>query len=201
MSKDLEKRSVYAAADFKVRAEPDSGEKYIEGYFAVFNQRTELWPGFYEEIAPGAFDGSLKNNDIRCLFNHNSDIVLGRTVAGTLILKEDAHGLWGSVRINQDDKQALDIYARVARGDISGCSFGFYPIKEEYTELESGDVLCRVIEVDLSEVSICTFPAYPQTEVQAREKAYAAMMAQRREKLKENIKRRLERLKCLNSSK
>lgn len=192
MSKNMEKRSIYAAGDFKVRAEPEGGGKYIEGYFAVFNQRTELWRGFYEEIAPEAFDESLKNNDIRCLFNHNSDVVMGRTAAGTLTLKKDAHGLFGSVRINEDDKQALDIYARVARRDISGCSFGFYPIKEEYTELDNGDVLCRVLDVDLSEVSICTFPAYPQTEIQARERAYAAVTAQRRE----NIKRRLEKLKC-----
>ena len=192
MSKNMEKRNIYAAGDFKVRAEPEGGGKYIEGYFAVFNQRTELWRGFYEEIAPEAFDESLKNNDIRCLFNHNSDVVMGRTAAGTLTLKKDAHGLFGSVHINEDDKQALDIYARVARRDISGCSIGFYPIKEEYTELDNGDVLCRVLDVDLSEVSICTFPAYPQTEIQARERAYAAVTAQRRE----NIKRRLEKLKC-----
>ncbi|MBR6113927.1 MAG: HK97 family phage prohead protease [Oscillospiraceae bacterium] len=190
----MENRNAFFEEKFKVRAEPDGG-KYIEGYFAVFNQRTELWQKFFEEIAPGAFDKSLKENDIRCLFNHNPDVVLARTASGTLELRTDAHGLWGSLRVNEDDKQALDVYARVSRGDISGCSFGFVPMKEEYDKLGDDDVLCRILEADVREVSVCVFPAYPQTEVQARrrdfEKARAASSADR----VAAIRQRLENLK------
>ena len=190
----MESRNAFFDEKFKVRAEPDGG-KYIEGYFAVFNQRTELWPKSFEEIAPGAFDKSLAENDIRCLFNHNSDVVLARTASGTLELRTDAHGLWGSLRVNEDDKQAMDVYARVSRGDISGCSFGFVPVKEEYVQLEDGGVLCRLLEADVREVSVCVFPAYPQTEVQARrrdfEKARAASSADR----VAAIRQRLENLK------
>ena len=66
---EMEKRNAYFEGGLKIRAE-DNGEKYIEGYFAVFNQETELWKDWFEQIAPGAFANSLQNNDIRCLFNH-----------------------------------------------------------------------------------------------------------------------------------
>lgn len=161
----------------------------------MFNQRTELWPGCFEEIAPTAFDNSLKSNDIRCLFNHNTDIVLGRTGNKTLELHTDAHGLYGVVRVNEDDKQALDIYARVSRGDIDGCSFGFYPLKEEYTELDGGAYLVRVIDTDTAEVSVCPFPAYPQTEIQARKMSFEQHKKTDRSAKLRDIKTRIERLK------
>lgn len=190
----MNKRNSFQSGSFKTRAESDG--KYIEGYFAVYNQRTEIYPGFFEEIAPGAFDSSITNNDIRCLFNHNTDIVLGRTGNKTLELRSDNYGLYGVVHINEDDKQALDVYARVARGDIDGCSFGFYPAKEEYTELDGGNTLCRVLDTDTGEVSVCPFPAYPQTEIQARKKDFAEKKKINREAVKQNIKSRLEKLKC-----
>lgn len=191
----MENRSSFFSSEFKTRAEPDGG-KYIEGYFAVFNQRTELWPGMFEEIAPEAFDNSLKNNDIRCLFNHNSDVVLGRAGNKTLDLRTDAHGLYGVVKVNENDKQAMDIYARVERGDINGCSFGFWPLKEEYSDLGSGATLSRVMEADTCEVSVCPFPAYPQTEIQARKKDFENSREQKRDAMKKDIKKRLEELKC-----
>lgn len=190
----MQNRSSFFTGSFKTRAEPEG--KYIEGYFAVFNQRTELWAGTYEEIDPAAFDNSLKNNDIRCLFNHNTDVVLGRTGNKTLELHADAHGLFGSVRINEEDKQALDIYARVQRGDIDGCSFGFCPVSERYEEQPDGSILWRVLEADTGEVSICVFPAYPQTEIQARKKDFERDKARTREQVKNDIKNRLEKLKC-----
>lgn len=72
----------------------EGDDLYLEGYFAVFNGVYELWPGATESIAPGAFDDSV-GDDVRALFNHNTDLVLGRTSAGTLELRQDAHGLWG----------------------------------------------------------------------------------------------------------
>src|SRR5690606_33485190 len=102
---------------------------YIEGYWVVFNQETELWPGAFEEIAPTAFDGSL-DRDVRALINHDSTLVLGRTKAGTLELRVDSHGLWGRVKINPKDTDAVNLYERVKRGDVDQCSFGFNILDE-----------------------------------------------------------------------
>lgn len=162
-----ENRQMYFSSSFTTRSEKDN-EKYIEGYFAVFNKQTELYRNAFEEIAQGAFDNSLKNNDIRCLFNHDTAKVLGRTGNNTLELRVDSYGLWGRVQVNPNDKEANDIYARVQRGDISGCSFGFNPINEETEFRDDGAIKWRVLEADTLEVSIVTFPAYPQTSIQAR---------------------------------
>jgi hypothetical protein len=183
----MNERTSYQASKLTVRAE-QSGEKYIEGYFAVFEQETALYEGCFEKIARGAFDDALKSNDIRCLFNHDTGYVLGRTGSGTLELKTDAHGLWGRVKINQNDPQALAVYARVERGDISGCSFGFTPVLESYEEKPDG-LHWTVEKADVAEVSICTFPAYPQTQVQARAKDIIKFK-------KANLKKRLEAIKC-----
>jgi HK97 family phage prohead protease len=187
MSKEI--RQAYFQSSLSTRAEPDSA-KYIEGYFAVFNQETELWRGTYEKIAPGAFDNSIKNNDIRCLFNHDSGFVLGRNTSKTLELKADNYGLWGRVKINENDQQALAIYARVERGDISGCSFGFWPEKESYEE-KDGEFHWTVEEANTEEVSICTFPAYPQTEIQARKKDFEESNKRKLETQKQELRKRI----------
>ena len=178
----MNERHSYFKSDLKARAE-DGGAQYIEGYFAVFDQETELWPGYYERIGRQAFDNSLKDNDIRCLFNHDTGFVLGRTGSGTLELRADAHGLWGRVKLNPADRQALDVYARVERGDISGCSFGFTPVRESSEDRADG-IHYTVEEADTCEVSVCTFPAYPQTEIQARQRESTAS---RRDALKKKL--------------
>ena len=188
----MNKRTSYFPGKLAVRAEND--EMRIEGYFAVFNQETKIWDGYFEKIAPGAFDNSLKNNDIRCLFNHDTGIVLGRTAAGTLELRVDSHGLWGSVKINPNDSAARDIYERVKRGDISGCSFGFDPIRESVTDGIDGNHW-TVEEADTVEISVCTFPAYPQTEITARMEDLARAEKQEREHRRKALKLRLEALK------
>lgn len=104
----------------------DDNNKIIEGYFAVFEEETELFKGFFERIEKGAFKNTLEKNNIRWLFNHNTDVVLGTTDNKTLVLKEDDKGLYGKVIINDKDTEAINIYERVKRGDITGCSFGFF---------------------------------------------------------------------------
>jgi HK97 family phage prohead protease len=182
--------------ELKTRAEPDAQNMYIEGYFAVFGRETELWPGAFEEIAPGAFDETL-NNDIRALINHDTTLVLGRNKAGTLELKADSYGLWGRVKINPNDSDAVNLYERVKRGDVDQCSFGFNIIEEETEWREDGTVKWRLTKVDLHEVSICTFPAYEETGVQARK----AEVEQHRQRLLEAKKNKLrERMRrCLSS--
>lgn len=174
------------------RAEEENGERYIEGYFAVIGQETELWPGAYEEIAPGAFDGTL-GNDVRALINHDTTLVLGRNKARTLELKADSHGLWGRIKINSNDSDAVNLYERVKRGDVDQCSFGFNILKEETDWRDDGTVKWTMTEIDLHEVSVCTFPAYEGTGVQARHSAVdqhrEKMLEQRKHQMKERLKK------------
>lgn len=179
----------------ETRDEQD-GEMVIEGYFAVFNKETELWPGAYEEIAPTAFDKTL-NNDIRALINHDTRLVLGRNKAGTLELKTDSRGLWGRIKINPNDTDAVNLYERVKRGDVDQCSFGFNILSEDTDYREDGTVKWRITEVDLHEVSVVTFPAYEDTGVQARKKQYKQMEQRKLEAKKKQLKERLE--KCLSN--
>ncbi len=173
------------------RAEQDNQDMYIEGYFAVFNKETELWPGAYEEIAPEAFNETL-GNDIRCLVNHDTTLVLGRNKSNTLELKTDSHGLWGRVKINPNDTDAVNLYERVNRGDVDQCSFGFNIQEEETDWRDDGTVKWTLKKIDLHEVSVCTFPAYEETGVKARhaevEQHKERQLEQRKNKMKERLK-------------
>lgn len=154
---------------FETRQEND--DFYIEGYFSVFGSNYELWPGATESIAPGAFSGTL-GNDVRALVDHETRLVLGRSKAGTLELREDSHGLWGKVRINPNDTDAMNLYNRVKRGDVDQCSFGFNIIKEDTEIRDDGSVHWTIREVELFEVSVVTFPAYESTSISARQRDY-----------------------------
>lgn len=157
-------------ADFQTRE--DNGERRIEGYFAVFGSNYDMWPGASESIDPHAFDEAL-GDDVRVLIDHDTRLVLGRTSAGTAELRVDEHGLWGSVLINPDDTDAMNAYARNKRGDVNQASFGFDILDEETEYREDGSVHWTVKKVKLYEVSLCTFPAYRETELQARKADYA----------------------------
>lgn len=186
-------RHAYFPAKLQTRDQTDASEPIIEGYFAVIDAETELWDGVFEEIAPGAFDKSLKDNDIRCLFNHRTDMVLGRSSAGTLDLRVDDKGLYGTVTINPNDSEAMNVYQRVKRGDISNCSFGFNPRDEEVINRDDGTVKFIVKEADTLEVSVVTFPAYPQTEVEARKKDIEASRKRASEAWKAKMKGRIQK--------
>lgn len=178
------------------RAEQDGEDMYIEGYFAVYGKETELWPGAFEEIAPGAFDNCL-GSDIRALTNHETRLVLGRNKAGTLELKSDSHGLWGRVKINPKDTDAVNTYERVKRGDVDQCSFGFNILNENTDWRDDGTVKWTMTELDLHEVSVCTFPQYEDTGVQARKADYDSMLQRRLQQRKHQVKERLRR--CLDN--
>ena len=165
----------------------------IAGYFAVFNNPTELWPGCIEQIAPGAFSSSL-NGDVRALIDHDTRLVIGRTVAGTLSLREDSTGLYGEIKINEHDSDAMNLYARVQRGDGSQCSFGFDIVAEDYVVSPYGQTFTWTIrDVKLYEVSVVTFPAYNATSVSARDADSAASLKSVR--LERRKKELLERIK------
>lgn len=176
----------------RTRADEETGDKYISGYFSVFNSNYEMWQGASESIDPGAFDGAL-GDDIRCLTDHDSRLVLGRTRAGTLFLRTDEKGLWGEVKINSKDQDAVNLYERVARGDVNQCSFGFEILDEERTEDPvSGDVHWTIKKVKLHEVSVVTFPAYEDTEVTARKREFEEIQQRKTEKWRMDMKKRLK---------
>ena len=175
----------------KFETREENGEKRIEGYFAVFDSNYDLWDGATESIGRNAFDGAL-GDDIRALIDHETRLVLGRTTAGTLTLRVDEHGLWGSIRINEADSDAMNLYARVQRGDVSQCSFGF-DILQERTDVDSatGAVHWTIEKVKLYEVSCVTFPAYKETAIQARAKEYRDIKKRENERWKAAQKERL----------
>ncbi len=172
-----------------------NGAKYIEGYFALFNSVYKVFEGITESIDTGAFDNTI-NDDIKALVDHESRLVLGRTTVGTLKLSIDDKGLFGVIEINENDSDAMNLYYRVKRGDVSQCSFGFIIISEEREVRENGDIHYLIKEVKLYEVSVVTFPAYEETEVTARNKDYRKEHFEERKK---KLKERLEAKKCSNS--
>ena len=171
----------------------DDGDKFvIEGYFAVFNSNYDIFDGLSESIAPEAFDNTL-NNDIRALINHDTTLVVGRTKAGTLELRTDNFGLFGRISINPKDLDAVNAYERVKRGDVDQCSIGFNIIREESEVRPDGAVHWTIRELELFEVSICTFPAYEETEIQARSKQAVDIKARQLDALKESMKKKLRK--------
>ena len=178
------------SGEFKTRE--DSGEMTIEGYFAVFNSDYEMWEGASESIAPGAFTSSV-GGDIRGLTNHDTTLVLGRTKAHTLELKEDTHGLWGRITINPKDSDAVNTYERVKRGDVDQCSIGFMIRSEETDFRDDGSIHWTITDVELFEVSVCTFPAYEETGVSARHRDAEELKKRASEAWKLRMKDRLHK--------
>lgn len=195
----MNKRNSYRTAQFKTREETETGDLILSGYFIKFDEVTELWPGYFEVIKREGVEKAIQNADIRALFNHDDSLVLGRTGNGTVILGVDEIGLFGDIIINKEDPQAIGAYARVQRGDVIGCSFGFIPIKIETEERTDGSYLDTILELEIFEVSPCTFPAYPQTEIAARQKDFESQKRANREALDKRKKEIKEKFNlCTN---
>lgn len=178
-------------AQFTTR-ENNSGNPCIEGYFAVFNSNYDLGLGMSESIAPHAFDNTI-SDDVRALINHDTTLVLGRTSAHTLELRQDEHGLWGHIDINPNDTDAMNLYARVQRGDVTQCSFGFDILDEETDFRGENEVHWTIKAVKLYEVSACTFPAYEETSISARQRDLEEIKKRQREAWKETMKKKIQR--------
>lgn len=168
------------------RADDDAAMPMITGYAAVFESETVIggkdW-GFREKIARGAFTEAIKNSDVRALFNHDEDLVLGRLKAGTLRLMEDERGL--KVEIDPPDTQdARDLIKKMQRGDIDQMSFAFTMEGGSQAWDETGDMPLRTIQKvgDLLDVSVVTYPAYVDTEAAAR-----SLAAVRKERQRHNF--------------
>lgn len=165
MPKSIERRIV-AVSDLRATRAADGPTK-INGHAAKFDVMSDDLGGFRERIAPGAFAQTIKNNDIRALFNHDSNIVLGRNKAGTLRLSEDTAGL--AFEVDAPDTQLVRdmVLAPIERGDVSQCSFGFFTLQDKWAKLD-GEWVRTLLEVELFDVSPVTYPAYPQTDVAVR---------------------------------
>lgn len=166
MKTDIERRS-FTLDEIRVEKREDGSAKIV-GHAAVFNQLSEDLGGFREQIAPGAFADALAD-DVRALFNHNPDYVLGRNLSKTLRMVEDSRGL--AIEIDPPDTQvARDLMVSMARGDITQMSFGFSvrPNGQNWAKDDEGRVIRTLTKVRLFDVSPVTYPAYPQTDVAVR---------------------------------
>lgn len=167
MKPELEQRMCCRDVAVEMRAnEPP----VIRGYAAVFGQLSEDLGGFREQLLAGAFGDALRSSDVRALINHDSNLVLGRNKSGTLTLAEDGTGL--RVEITPPDTQAArDLLALMTRGDVSQMSFGFTVGKDDqtWTRDGAGPWIRTIKRVSaLFDVSVVTYPAYPQTSAAVR---------------------------------
>jgi len=166
----IEKRTITGTIEY--RAEGDAMPKELGGIAAVVNSVTDL--GYFEEvIAPGAFDYALqKDYDIRCLFNHESELILGRTKANTCKVFVNAQGNLEYTWVpDYENPTHVSVVRSIMRGDITQSSFAFTIREQVWTESEKyGNMGKRVVNVieDLFDVSPVTYPAYEDTEADAR---------------------------------
>lgn len=191
MSKIKEVRTVIAEIRV-VRAAADGPTK-IGGHAAKFDSLSEDLGGFRERIAPGAFANTIKNGDIRALWNHDANIVLARNKSGTLRLSEDLAGLAWEADAPQTQLVRDMVISPIERGDVSQCSFGFYTIQDKWAKVD-GEWVRTLLECDVFDVSPCTYPAYNSTDVAVRALQEAIKQATPPDEsyIIANLRRRLE---------
>ena len=165
---DMERRTIRLRdVELRKAEETDGHTPEIRGYAAVFGSLSEDLGGFREQIAPGAFATSIRQNDIRALWEHNPQYVLGRNTSGTLNLDEDEQGLWITV-VPPDAQWARDLMAMMERGDVNQMSFGFQTREDSWENTPTGPVR-TLKDVSLFDVSVVSFPAYAATSAQVRD--------------------------------
>lgn len=176
----------------------EDGTRTIGGYGAVFydpnNSGTEyqLYKDLLERIAPMAFARALRENqDVRGLFNHDSNMVLGRTAAGTMRLKSDNRGLWYDID-PPDTQIGRDVVTSISRGDVTGSSFSFIVRGQQFEDRDDGVTIRTITDVDLYDVSPVVFPAYEGTTTGLRSGDAADALAARDAWRAEQANRRRE---------
>lgn len=199
LSLKLERRSIKASvSNFVKREEPDTNKVYVRMYAAVFNSMSEDLGGYKEIIDPHFFDDNL-NDDVRCLFNHKNELILGRSSASTLSFGIDSTGLWAEYE-DPGTTYSKDLLISLERGDIKECSFQFSVRSSSeggYKFERVGDEwVCTLLKCErLYEVSPVTFPAYPETSIGKRglEEAMKLLMNPN----EKDFKRSIDRIKLL----
>lgn len=171
----MERRTI--ARPVEIRAEGDGKARTIQGYAAVYHRdgdkgtEYQLWSDVFERIAPGAFERSVREDDIRALFNHDPNLLLGRTKSKTLQVASDGTGLAYSFLENPADPDSVRVAEKVARGDADGSSFSFKALTADWTEetVDGQRIWIRTLrDVVTYDVGPVTFPAYSGTSSGAR---------------------------------
>jgi uncharacterized protein len=187
MEMNKKEMRTFNITNLQTRAGTDTEPIKIIGYAAVFNSKTTIGDWFEEVIMPGAFARTLsENGDVRALFNHNWDKVLGRTKSGTLLLSEDDHGLRFEVEL-PNTTAARDLAESMERKDIDQCSFSFVATEENW-DYSVEPALRTVIEAKLYEISVVSIPAYEETEAALVRSNEIVKEVEKRTKLLNQIK-------------
>lgn len=173
--------AIRARTQIELRSVEGAKMPGLRGYTAVFNSWSEplgFFEDFRERIAPGAFAKTIQESDIRALFNHEPNMIFGRNKSGTLRLAEDSKGLEFEVDELPDTTVGRDLAANIERGDVSGCSFGFRTVGDEWTSVKPADApddegvveWRTLLELRLFDVGPVVYPAYPETTTEVRSK-------------------------------
>lgn len=184
----IERRIFAASMEFRAAGDGEDGPGTLIGHPVVYNSRSLDLGGWYEEIAPGAFTESLRNEEQVALWSHDMRDVLGATASKTLALKDSKESIESRIKL-PDTSAGRDAAVLVKRGDVSKMSFGFWTQKARWAVLEEKDgrsiYLRTVLRGRLVEVSPVAFPAYPDTDVAMRSfRAYRSDMQRRRLQLR-----------------
>ncbi len=166
---EVEKRELISEG-IEIR-EAENGTKTITGYAVKWEMKSETLGYFYrfkEQFKKGAFADSLKEDDQRALWSHDTSQVLGRTKNVTLRLTEDDIGLRFELDL-PPTTLGNDVYQTIKRGDVDGVSFGFKKLKEEWDESDPDNITRTLLKAKLLEISPVAFPAYPDSTVSARD--------------------------------
>lgn len=174
----------------KLEVRQDGDTARITGYAAKFNKDSEMLGWFIERIAPGCFSRTIEQADVRALFNHDPNIVLGRNKAGTLALAEDSVGLQYDIDADMENSEVRNKVRCIARGDVTQSSFGFEVVKDEWDYSDPDRIVRTLKEVKLYDVSPVTYPAYLDTEVDIKRAIRSLSLASQRsyEELEEAVK-------------
>ena len=156
--------------EFTLEIRADENEKKLKGYAAVFDKLSENLGGFREKIAKGAFAKTIEKADVRLLINHEG-LPLARTKSHTLALAEDDEGLRFEADLDLTDPDVQRIIPKLRRKDLNQMSFGFYTVSDKWehpSEKSTKESIRTLLEVDLYDISLVTYPAYPQTSASVR---------------------------------
>jgi HK97 family phage prohead protease len=173
----MERRSV--PTEFEVRSEGNAFQFY--GYALKWDTRSQNLGGFRERVAAGATADSIQQDDIRALFNHDPNLILGRNRSNTLRLSEDSTGLHYEVDM-PDTTYARDLATAMERGDVSQSSFGFKvagPDGQDFAEDSDGFPLRTLNKISLFDVSPVTYPAYTDSTSGVGSRALELLAEQR----------------------
>lgn len=153
--------------EFEIRNDAEGATKRMTGYAAKFDALSENLGTFRERIRRGAFEPSIRSADVRLLVNHEG-MPLARTKSGTLKLFEDSIGLRFEAKLDASDPDVQRLIPKMKRGDLTQMSFGFFTKRDSWDRSDPQRPVRILEEVEIFDISIVTFPAYPQTEAEVR---------------------------------